>query len=228
MSLAMEIDQARIHALDVQPVCLKPSLTFSPTIRIQSSKKGGFTMSPLSGRKADLNYGFTLVELIVILSILAIISSIAIPAYSSLLPDYKLKNAARDLYSAMRLAKILAIKQNATYQIEFDITGKGSYKIVRPDGTIERTVFFSTYDPSGGICYGGGKATKSASESGGPLPIDGVSYSGNKINFYPKGTTGLGYVYLENRKGAAYSIGTWISGIVILKKWRENNQRWVK
>jgi prepilin-type N-terminal cleavage/methylation domain-containing protein len=182
-------------------------------------------MSRIFSKKLNLNRGFTLLELIVAIAIFAILCSITIPAYSSWLPDYELRNAARDLYSTMRLAKTLAVKQNTTYQIIFDTSGKGSYKIVRPDNTIAKVVSFSTYDPSGGIRYGNGKATKNT--SGGPLKPDGVSYVDNTVSFFHKGTTGLGYVYLENRKGAAYAIGTWMPGTIGLKKWDENKKRWI-
>jgi prepilin-type N-terminal cleavage/methylation domain-containing protein len=180
-------------------------------------------MSRIFSKKRDLHQGFTLVELIVAISIFAILCSIAIPAYSSWLPDYKLKNAVRDLYSNMHHAKMLAIKQNATYKIVFDTTGKGLYSIVRPDETIERAVSLASYNPNGGIRFGLGKATKPA---GGSIPLDGVSYGYNKIHFNPRGTSGLGYVYLENEKGVSYALGSWIAGILVIKKWNEVKGEW--
>jgi prepilin-type N-terminal cleavage/methylation domain-containing protein len=183
-------------------------------------------MSCIFSKKRDLHQGFTLVELIVAISIFAILCSIAIPAYSSWLPEYKLKNAVRDLYSNMQLAKMLSIKENNNYQINFDTNGEG-YSIHRPDGTVERKVNFIYYDKSIGIKYGGGAATKNATVSGGPLPIDGVSYQNNKISFNPRGlASSMGYAYLDNKNGAAYAVGTWITGIIVLKKWNEAEGEW--
>jgi prepilin-type N-terminal cleavage/methylation domain-containing protein len=178
-------------------------------------------MSLIFGRKTDLHQGFTLVELIVAISILAIISSIAIPAYSSWLPDYKLKNAVRDLYSNMQHAKMLAIKHNKSCQIVFS-TGTGSYEIEKPDGTTEKVVSLGDYDQSGEIIFGGGKATEGIG-----VPIsDGVTYNHNKANFSERGFISGGYVYIANRKGSAYAIGSSVASVIVVKKWNETKGRW--
>jgi prepilin-type N-terminal cleavage/methylation domain-containing protein len=190
-------------------------------------KKGGFTMSPLSGRDADLHYGFTLVELMVALSILAVLCSIAIPAYSSWLPDYELKNAVRDLRSNMYLTKMLSIRRNAKYQIAFNTAGKGSYSILKPDGTVDRTVSFERYDKRGGIRYGGGNATEDAKGAGDPVPGDGVSYQYNKTSFNSKGIGSWGYVYLANKKGTAFAVGSRVTGIIVVKKWNKAKGEWL-
>jgi len=172
-------------------------------------------------------HGLTLLELISALSIVGILCLIAIPAFSSWLPDNKLKSAVRDLYSNMQLAKMLSIKENDNYRIVFNPGGEGSYKIVRPDGTTEKSIAFRDYDTSGGIGYGKGKATKNATISGGPIPDDGVSYLYNKVSFNPRGiASGMGYAYLKNNKGTVYAVGSWISGIIVVKKWNEAAGEW--
>jgi len=182
-------------------------------------------MSCIIPRNKDI-HGFTLVELITALSMLAILCSIAIPAFSSWLPEYRLKSAARDLYSNMQLARMKSIKHNNNYKIIFDTAGRG-YRLISPDGTTERNIYFMNYDKSGGIGYGGGKAVKNATVSGGSLPSDGVSYQSNKISFNPRGLgSGMGYAYMNNKKGTAYAIGSWITGIIVLKKWNEYKKEW--
>ncbi|MBW2610213.1 MAG: GspH/FimT family pseudopilin [Deltaproteobacteria bacterium] len=170
--------------------------------------------------------GFTLMEIIVTCAILAILAAVAIPAFSSWLPEYRLKSAVRDLYSNTQLARVMAIKNNESYRMIFITTEDGAYIIQKPDGTTERTINFLDYDSNGNIGYGGGNATKSATKSGGSIPTDGVSYGSNVATFNPRGLGSSGYVYLANSTGTAYAIGRWSSGIIVLKKWNNSTNSW--
>ena len=178
----------------------------------------------LRNRKDDR--GFTLLQLIIIVGILGVLASIAIPQYSNWMPEYRLKSAARDLYSNMQLARLMAIKANKSYRLVFTTAGNGSYVVRRPDGTIEKRIDFRDYDSSGAIGYGGGNAIKNATRSGGPLPNDGISFHYNKATFNSRGTGSSGYVYLENSRGTAYAIGTLSSGLIVLKKWDDSASEW--
>jgi len=121
----------------------------------------------------------------------------------------------------------MSIKANGNYRVIFNTGGNGYYRILRPDGTTDRTISFLNYDKSGGIGYGGGKASKSATASGGKIPADGVSYQYNRLSFNPRGLgSGMGYTYLSNRNGTAYAIGSWISGIIVIRKWNERKGEW--
>ena len=81
------------------------------------------------------NTGFTLVDVVATVSVLGIVVTIAIPAFSTWLPDQRLKTAARDLYSNMQLTKIGAIKPNAQWAIVFDAGATpGRYFICSDDG----------------------------------------------------------------------------------------------
>lgn len=170
--------------------------------------------------------GYTLSELIVTILIIGILASIAIPGFAKLLPDYRLRIAVQELYSNIHHAKMMAIKENRSIRVVFKTGENGSYRIVKPDGTVERTVSLNKDDASGNIFFGCGSATKGATVSGGTAPVDGVSYSYNKATFNSEGLGKSGYVYLCNRKGRAYAIGTWASGIIVLKKWNNSTNSW--
>ena len=63
--------------------------------------------------------GFTLIELMTTIVIIAILVSIAIPNYIVWLPKYRLGSAARDLLSAMQHARLAAVKNNVDVQVKF-------------------------------------------------------------------------------------------------------------
>ncbi len=175
------------------------------------------------------NDGFSLIELLVVLILLGIMAAIAIPGFSIWLPNYRLKSAARDIYSNMQLAKMGAIKANADWAIVFDTTaGAHRYLVCSDDGAdadwtttgdndTEREVDLTDY--KAGIAYGHGNAANDI--PGGAFPGDDVSYTNNVAVFNPRGTCDEeGYVYLENSKNiTTYGVGTRTSGVIRLRKW---------
>ena len=79
------------------------------------------------------NSGFTLIEVMVTIGIIAIISAIAIPNYISWLPKHRMGGATRDVYSAMQYARIRAVKEKTNVVINFN-AGADSYRIFIDDG----------------------------------------------------------------------------------------------
>ncbi|MBN1227961.1 MAG: GspH/FimT family pseudopilin [Deltaproteobacteria bacterium] len=65
--------------------------------------------------------GFTLIELLVTMIVLAIVTAITIPVFATWLPDYRLRAAARDLYSNFQLAKMAAMRNNSNCAIAFTV-----------------------------------------------------------------------------------------------------------
>ena len=188
--------------------------------------------------------GFSFLELLSVLLIMGIMAGIAIPGFSVLFPNYKLSVAAKDLYSDIQLAKLTAVKQNATSAIFFDTsTTPGKYficsnpganenwdgpAVMGGDDTCIKTVELSKY--GSGVDYGAGNATNDIPGGGSPPPADGITYSSpNGVAlFSPAGTVinpgaSGSYAYLSNVKGSTYGVGTpSIAGAVILKKWNGN------
>ncbi len=79
------------------------------------------------------NNGFTLMELMVTIAIIAIISVTTIPSLIGVFPRIRLSTGARDVHDAVQLAKIRAVKQNASTVLAISIAN-GSYALFVDNG----------------------------------------------------------------------------------------------
>jgi type IV fimbrial biogenesis protein FimT len=189
-------------------------------------------MKSLHRLPARFKAGFTKLELLVTMSILALCTSIAVPGFMNWLPNYRLKGAARDLYSNLQLAKSAAIRDRGEWAIQFD-QDRNSYQVVRggadrvysttDDNVVWKTVILHDY--GSGLRFGTGAATSKVGQN---EPIrDSVSFPGHRVVFNSRGmTTGTlgGYAYIANTRNVCYAVGTWSSGMVVLRKW--NGSAW--
>lgn len=67
--------------------------------------------------------GFTLVELMLVISIMGILMSFAIPSFNEWRQRQQYKEVTRDIASMLRLAKTGAIAKNREYRVELDVAG---------------------------------------------------------------------------------------------------------
>ena len=79
------------------------------------------------------NSGYTLMEMMVTVGIIAIMSAIAIPNYVSWLPKHRISGGAREIYSAMQYARLRAVKEKTRVTINFS-TGNDDYAVFIDDG----------------------------------------------------------------------------------------------
>src|SRR5215831_4013598 len=124
------------------------STRFLPTRKTEPSRSrvagapapGGLDRSRVPRRTA----GFTVVELVTAVAVLAIVTALAIPSLTNLILDTGLKTAAIDVYNTMVYARSEAIKRNATVDI---IPTGGNWKngwTVQVGATVLKTVGPST------------------------------------------------------------------------------------
>lgn len=68
--------------------------------------------------------GFTLIELMVVLAVLALLLTVAVPFFPKALPGAEIKGAARELAAGLRTARSRAITLNREVGFTLDVEGR--------------------------------------------------------------------------------------------------------
>jgi len=160
--------------------------------------------------------GFTLVEVLMTIGVLAALAAVAVPGFSVWLPNYRLKAAARDVVSNFQLAKLTAVKRNTNCAITFNqAIGAQTYDYVvyvdsdkdlefdAGEEVITRKCWTdygsTTYDFSKG---GGDGLSFTLNDEG--LPSTAFQAKGFPINTL--GGLGMGTVFLKNTNNRITSV----------------------
>jgi prepilin-type N-terminal cleavage/methylation domain-containing protein len=122
--------------------------------------------------------GFSLVELMVVITIMGIIAAISSLNLATGLPKYRLKRASRDITSRLRQARSTAIKTSSTVIVQFD-SGNNSCSIdnkLYPATDVNTNNALSSY-------YGSGLSF----DRGNYNPGSSVAFPGERVTFNSRG-----------------------------------------
>ena len=137
--------------------------------------------------------GFSLVELLVVIALIAIVTRVSLPAFWAYTAKTNLKTAVREVMGDLANAKQRAVEENLDlYRLTFDVSGS-TYVLSRTD--------------TGAIW------TKSVASLARGVSIESVSFSGGSVvSFNKRGTVSAGNVTLKNGLGAKAKISINITG----------------
>lgn len=129
--------------------------------------------------------GFTLIELVVVMVIMAVGALWLVPNLGAWLPSYHLRSAARDIVSTMRTAQMKAVSNNAQYRVNLDDAEVG----VADSYVLQRN--------SGGVwIHDGALQTLPAG-----ITMNTDQLPAGRVIFNPNSTSSAGSVILQNRRG---------------------------
>jgi prepilin-type N-terminal cleavage/methylation domain-containing protein len=144
--------------------------------------------------------GFSLVELLIVIAIVAIIGGIAAFSWQRYVNNANLRTAAREIVSDIEQYRAKAISENRIYIIKF-FPDSNSYYIIYADPTATHPLVF---------------ITKMMSDFGSGIRLTNANYidslDSNWIMFEPRGTVTAGMTTLTNSRASTATITSNITG----------------
>jgi type IV fimbrial biogenesis protein FimT len=103
-------------------------------------------LEPMNNRKAARERGFTVIELMITVAIIAIVIALAAPSFTDFLAKKRIEGVLSELATDLQYARSEAVSRNATIRVTF---GTGCYLITaQPDGSSPSSTCSQTAAPT--------------------------------------------------------------------------------
>ncbi len=149
--------------------------------------------------------GFSLIEIIITMAIFAIVSAIAVPAFTRYRKNINLRNAARAIATDFAYLKQKASAESVHYKIVLSAENN-NYKIIKGGSS----GIASEYDETTAIVKSLSDFSSDIVISSNPAP----TYPQSQVIFQPRGTTSAGTIVLANDLGSMANIVSGLTGRV--------------
>jgi prepilin-type N-terminal cleavage/methylation domain-containing protein len=179
--------------------------------------------------------GFTIIEVIIVMAIIGIIATVAIPGFSSWLPNYRLRLAGQELLSSFQLAKTTAIKRNTNCTVIFSVPSLSPPRYINGDVDSIYVIFLDSdrdleYDTgvdevlrirewkdyNHDVSFDLDSGTQGTNFDANDDLFPAISFRSNGMPIKNDGTPGGGKVYLKNIKNRKMQINLSPAGSVTI------------
>lgn len=155
--------------------------------------------------KINAQKGFSFVEILIVIAILAIVGAIAIPSFQKHVVNSDLKNAARSIATDFFLYKERAIAENRPYRILFN-AGDNSYEIQQPPGTAIVTKSLTTFRHDIAIDMGGTTVTDYTIQPRGTVTNPSTLTKGDIKLTNSRGSTATVKIYITGKTSVTFNM----------------------
>ena len=162
-------------------------------------------------RRKQFTAGFTLLELLVVLTIAGLLAALVPPLYSKAVPGARLKMAAKDFAISLRAARSRAVTTNSQIDLKliahppsYAVGGKSAVQMPRGVVMTPYDYFLAAHEPL--------------------ADTNALTMNDFAIHFYPDGSSNGAVVKVANR-GNAYRVDvSWLTGNIRISEVGEHER----
>jgi general secretion pathway protein H len=141
--------------------------------------------------------GVTLIELVVVMSIITIMGVCLAPSIGEWLENFRIRQAARDIAANLQFAKMKAISSRMEHRICFDLAND-TYQLEKKDG--------------------GWKQEGDVFHVPRSVDIVSVTYDPPRVKFDPDGTSSSGHIRIVNDQGKIHKVVIYYTGRIRIEE----------
>jgi type II secretion system protein H len=147
--------------------------------------------------------GFTLIELIIVLTILGVLAAAVVPLFRASTEKMREERAMRDLYASLKFAQERSISEMTEYRLYLDTKGNRYWTARLANETDGKKTFTEITEPSNDVTVLPDGVTLTKPKARQDRKLD-ASY----VAFYPNGACDVASITLERKNGKAMTVST--------------------